>query len=70
MHVERPDALLHSIHCVYARRQMYAHLLPSLSICMTWQPCAGKVFALEEARAAAAESIREGRGGKVYIASE
>jgi hypothetical protein len=31
-------------------------------------PAAGKVFRLENVRLAAAESVREGRGGKVFLA--
>ncbi len=57
--------------CVVQDLSCRVHLLQRrLSICVTWQLCAGKVFPLEDARAAAEESIREGRGGKVYIASD
>ena len=53
-----------------AQNQECTHMCPNPN--PSW-PCilpAGKVYPMEEARAAAEESIREGRGGKVYIASE
>lgn len=44
-------------------------LLMGWLIC--WRSCghAGRVFPLEQAREAAAESVRSGRGGKVFLAS-
>lgn len=85
LRMQRPDAFLCSMQhacmmpqsqALTARELLHKDRCIKKCTCLphppssNWIRCAGKVYSLEEARAAAQESIREGRGGKVYIASE